>query len=54
MIRLVMKMHSYLREKIVHGLANDSDFTNFIPKWAKDDGFTLKDLNKPVITIEGI
>ena len=47
MTRMCMKMHSYLREKIVYGMKNDSDFANYIPKWAADKGVKIEDLTKP-------
>lgn len=50
MVRMSMKMHAYLREKLVLGRP-DIECATFIPEWAKRKGVTIKDLDVPTITI---
>jgi hypothetical protein len=49
-----MKMHAYLREKLVNGRKNNEDISDFIPDWAIKEGVTVDDIDKPSITIEGM
>lgn len=54
MVRMFMKVHSYFREKMVYGIYSESEFANFIPKWAADKGVTIDQLNKPSINIKDV
>mmetsp|Transcript_17866 Transcript_17866/g.17593 ORF Transcript_17866/g.17593 Transcript_17866/m.17593 type:complete len:251 (+) Transcript_17866:716-1468(+) len=47
MSRLIMKMHAYFREKLLHLTPNE--YREFIPEFAKRKGVSYKDLNMPVI-----
>jgi len=49
-VRMGMKMHAYLREKMLYGVPNS--LATYIPTWAKNAGVTVADLNAPTITIE--
>ena len=52
MARVSMKMHAYLREKVVNGMVEYGDVALFIPEWAKKQGVKVEDLDQPHITIE--
>jgi len=54
-----MKMHAYLREKILYGRRGLGDkttdyYAEFIPEWALKRGVKVEDLNLPEITIESL
>lgn len=53
MARISMKVHAYLREKVVNVVKKDNDIATFIPEWARKMGQTVEDLDMPIITIEG-
>lgn len=48
--RICMKIHSYLRNKLLYGV-KDNFFTTFLPPDAIKRGITIKDLNIPNIKI---
>eukprot|EP00349_Pseudokeronopsis_sp_Brazil_P008646 CAMPEP_0202965528 /NCGR_PEP_ID=MMETSP1396-20130829/9471_1 /ASSEMBLY_ACC=CAM_ASM_000872 /TAXON_ID= /ORGANISM="Pseudokeronopsis sp., Strain Brazil" /LENGTH=304 /DNA_ID=CAMNT_0049688267 /DNA_START=838 /DNA_END=1752 /DNA_ORIENTATION=- len=54
-----MKMHAYIREKMLYGRRGDGnqtldDLAEFIPEWAKKKGVKIEDLSLPDIKIEGM
>lgn len=51
MTRISMKVHSYLREKLLFGIP-DNEHAHYIPDSLKQKGVTFKHLNPPQITIE--
>jgi len=59
MVRMSMKMHAYLREKMLYGRNNkqkqaDAEvktYAEFIPKWAEKHGVEISDLDLPQIEI---
>lgn len=53
MARLSMKMHSYLREKLLYG-TGDNDYKDYMPDVLQKRGFTTKDLKNPIIEILSI
>lgn len=53
MTRMWLKMHSYLREKLL--FANgDNEYRNFIPEFLTKKGVTLQSLNIPELKIEDL
>lgn len=52
--RLSMKVHAYVREKVLHGVPRYEKYRKFIPDWARARGVTEETLNLPHITIEGM
>lgn len=50
MSRMAMKMHSYLREKLLFGIKGNQ-YATWIPEDLKKRGITVADLNIPDITI---
>ena len=54
MCRMSMKMHGYLREKMLFGLDRYKKYADFIPDWAARNGVKVEDLDKPNITISTI
>lgn len=46
-----MKMHAYLREKVLYGMNDLKSYADFIPKFAKDRGCTIEDLKQPKIDV---
>jgi sterol O-acyltransferase len=50
MARLSMKMHSYLREKLLFG-SSDNPYRTFLPEFLVSRGFTVEDLHNPTIDI---
>ena len=48
--RFQMKSYSYFRNKMLYGFGPNS-FSEYIPKYLKNKGFTKKDLNIPHIQI---
>lgn len=53
MARMSMKMHAYIREKMLYG-RKDKVYGEFIPEWAKKMGVEMADLDLPTITIESL
>lgn len=53
MSRIAMKVHAYLREKVVNVVLKGGEIATFIPDWARKMGQTIEDLDVPIITIEG-
>ena len=51
--RLMMKTHSYLRNKLLYGIPANREFAVYLPNMAIKKGLTVEDLNIPEITIEG-
>lgn len=51
MSRCAMKVHAYFREKIVNGINRNSEYTRFIPEWAKKQGVKEEDLDLPCISV---
>lgn len=49
-VRMFMKIHGYLREKLLHG-RGDNQYRTFIPGFAKRAGVRVKDLALPLTTI---
>jgi sterol O-acyltransferase len=50
MARLSMKMHSYLREKLLYG-NGPNQYSTYLPEFLTKRGFTVKDLHNPSINI---
>ena len=53
MARMSLKIHSYLREKLLFGNGKN-EYSEFFPESLKKKGVTLDCLNIPVITIENL
>jgi sterol O-acyltransferase len=49
--RLMMKTHSYLRNKLLYGIKENIKYAEYLPDIAKKKGLTVKDLNNPEISI---
>lgn len=54
MARMSMKLHSYFREKLIHGILQNPEIEKFIPEWAQKQGLTEQDLNTPDIRIRSL
>lgn len=51
--RMIMKVHSYLREKMLYGSGKFDEYAKFVPEWAAQRGVTLEEhVRPPHITIE--
>jgi sterol O-acyltransferase len=53
MVRMSLKMHSYLREKLLFG-NGENQWAKFIPESLKNKGVTIESLNIPDIKIEDL
>jgi sterol O-acyltransferase len=53
MARLSMKMHSYLREKLLYG-NGPNQYSTFMPEFLRKRGFTEEDLHNPTIDIQSL
>ena len=49
-----MKMHSYFREKLMHGVYKNSKLTRFVPSHLASYGITANDIVLPNITIRDL
>eukprot|EP01138_Halocafeteria_seosinensis_P012375 gb/GECG01012645.1/.p1 GENE.gb/GECG01012645.1/~~gb/GECG01012645.1/.p1 ORF type:complete len:486 (+),score=64.59 gb/GECG01012645.1/:1-1458(+) len=51
--RMCMKVHAYLREKMLYGSGKFDEYWQFIPDWASKQGVTLREhVRPPKVTIE--
>lgn len=50
--RIVMKIHSYFRNKLLYCTKNNEKYINFIPKWIKEKGFKERDLYIPKMNMD--
>jgi len=45
--RLMMKTHSYFRNKLLYGIETNMDIALYLPDIASKKGLTIKDLHIP-------